>query len=321
MDEIRALNDTAGASIPAVLQPTFQIFVPLLIKNKASIQAISPTTESYGSHPRQKLDIYPAPQDAKDTPILVFFYGGGLVRGDKRLPQMPEQLVYHNLGTFFASRGITTIIPDYRRVNSDFGGEDAVFPSGGEDVSLVLKWLEKFGANGKRDVFIMGNSAGGVHISTFMLEPRFLEQRNSLVSGKRGTIWKGAIELGVPFHFNSAQASRSDMLKNYYGSEQDVKERSPYGLFEAVVKTGKSSEETGVPKVLILVGEFDPVDEISKPTEDFIALREKTWGKGVDFRTLAGHNHISPPVALMSGDKKAEEWGEDVAKWIKGSSS
>ena len=321
MDEIKTLHDSAGASIPTILPPTFKIFTPLLIKNKAAIQAISPTTESYGSHPRQKLDIYPSSQNAKDTPILVFFYGGGLVRGDKRLPVMPEGLVYHNLGTFFASRGITTIIPDYRRVNSESGGEDAVYPSGGEDVSLVFKWLEKFAASDKRDVFVMGNSAGGLHISTFMLEPRFLEQRKALIAGQNGIMWKGAIELAVPFHFKSAHADRSAMLMEYYGSEQNAKDHCPYGLLEAIGKTGKSRQETGVPNVLILVGEFDPADEISKPTEDFVTLEKKTWGDGADFKRIPGHNHISPPVALMTGDKNAEEWGEDVAKWVKGLSS
>ena len=317
MDEIKALHDSSGASVSAVLEPTFKIFTPLLIKNKASIQAIPPTTESYGSHPRQRLDIYRSPQDATDTPVLVFYYGGGLIRGDKRLFGVPEGLVYHNLGTFFASRGITTIIPDYRRVNSELGGEDAVYPSGGEDVSLVFKWLEKFVARGSRDVFIMGNSAGGVHISTFLLEPRFLEQRKALISGETAIAWKGAIELGVPFHFKSANASRSDMLEKYYGSEQDIREHCPYGLLEAVQKTGKSRQETGVPDVLVLVGEFDPSDEISDPTDDFLALEKKTWGDGVEFKSLSGHNHISPPWALMSGDKRAEVWAEDVANWIK----
>jgi alpha/beta superfamily hydrolase len=170
MEEVRALNDLQGQGIFDILEPTFVIFSALLSKpeNKAAILAIHSTTESYGPHPRQKLDIYKAPNDSKDTPILVFFYEGGLTMGDKISPKF--NLVYHNLGAFFASRGITTIIPDYRRVNSPFGGEDAVFPSGAENVSLALKWVENFNTSSKRNVFIMGNSAGGVHISTFLFE-------------------------------------------------------------------------------------------------------------------------------------------------------
>jgi hypothetical protein len=32
---------------------------------------------------------------------------------------------------------------------------------------------------------------------------------------------------------------------------------------------------------------------------------------------LKGHNHISPPVALMSGDKEGEKWGEDLVGWMR----
>jgi hypothetical protein len=36
---------------------------------------------------------------------------------------------------------------------------------------------------------------------------------------------------------------------------------------------------------------------------------------GVEFMWIRGHNHISPPLALMSGDEVGEEWGEDVVGW------
>ena len=53
--------------------------------------------------------------------------------------------------------------------------------------------------------------------------------------------------------------------------------------------------------------------------EDFVALWKKTWREGLEFAFMEGHNHISPPLALMSGDAKGERWGEDVAKWIQAS--
>ena len=45
MDEIRALNASAG---PSILAPTFKAFAPLLLKNKSEIQSITPTEETYG---------------------------------------------------------------------------------------------------------------------------------------------------------------------------------------------------------------------------------------------------------------------------------
>ncbi|TVY88784.1 hypothetical protein LAWI1_G007699 [Lachnellula willkommii] len=316
MEEVRALNASKGQGIYDILEPTFKIYGALLAKpeNKAAILTIPSTTESYGPHPRQKLDVYRALDDCSSTPILVFFYGGGLVRGDKISPQF--NLVYHNFGAFFASRGITTIIPDYRRVNSHFGGEDAVFPSGGEDVSLALKWVEKFDTSTKRTVFIMGNSAGGVHISTFLFEPSFFAQREEYVAGKSRILLKGAIELAVPLHFGNASTERSSMLMTYYGSEQGYRAHCPYGLMETIAKSGKSRKEAGVPKVMVLLGEFDPDNDIVKPVKEFVELWKRIWGD-VDCDILKGHNHISPPWALMAGEPAGEKWGEDLAKWIK----
>lgn len=52
-----------------------------------------------------------------------------MTRGNRSISAVPKGLVYNNLGTFFASRGITTLVPDYRRVDSKHGGEGAVsFP-------------------------------------------------------------------------------------------------------------------------------------------------------------------------------------------------
>ncbi len=68
-----------------------------------------------------------------------------------------------------------------------------------------------------------------------------------------------------------------------------------------------------------MLGEYDPSDEICQPTEDFVALWRKAWGNGIDFIQMDGHNHISPPFALLSKDVKGEKWGEDVVRWIQGS--
>jgi hypothetical protein len=318
MDEISALNSSTGTAIPDILPPTFKIFAAHLVKNKDAILAITSSTVSYGDHPRQTMDIYKG-SSSDTSPILVFLHGGGLIRGDKISPQVPHGLVYHNVGSYFSSKGITTIIPNYRRVNSGIGGEDAVYPSGGEDISLILKWLEKYSPGNKRDVYLLGNSAGGIHASTFLLDPIFLEQRKSYQSGEKSIILKGVIEMSVACHFESAAARRSEVLKKYYGDAAAIKAHCVYGLLEAISKAGKSREEVAVPKVLALLGEYDPTDEIGEPMLDFSALWKKTWGDdGITFDTMEGHNHVSPPLSLLSGDAKGEKWGEDVVEWIKG---
>ncbi|PQE26042.1 carboxylesterase type b protein [Rutstroemia sp. NJR-2017a BBW] len=320
MEALKTLAKTQGNAIQAVLMPSIQAFVPLLLSNKTSILSTPRTTYSYGSHARQKLDHYPS-SSGPSSPTLIFFYGGGLIRGDKILPMVPEGLIYHNLGHFFAQRGITTLIADYRRVNSSFGGEDAVFPSGGEDVAAVLKWLgseegEKEVKGDRKNVYLMGNSAGGLHIATFLLSPHFLSQRKALHSGTGPVQLKGAIEIGVPFGFDQAADDRQDMLVAYYGSIEEAREKCPTGLLKAVEKEGKSKEELGVPKLLFMVSENDPEDEILAPNREFVGLVEKVWAEKGEVREIEGHNHISPLMALGSGE--GEKWGEELAAWVKG---
>ncbi|KAK0121594.1 hypothetical protein ONS95_009883 [Cadophora gregata] len=320
MDKIRTLNTTSGQSIGAILPSTFQIFAPHLLKNKAAIKAISSTTHSYGPHSRHELDIYRSPTDTPSTPILVFFHGGGLIRGDKISPQIADGLIFANVGSFFAQRGVTTVVPNYRRVDFEGGGEGAVFPSGGEDVGLVLEWLEGFFEEGRREVYLLGNSAGGVHVSTFLLYDGFVEQRRKYVPGSgKGIVLKGIADLAVPCHFEEAEESRAEVLKTYYGDEKDVKGKCACGLLESVGKSGKRREELGIPQKMWLgIGEFDPEDEIAGPMKDFAAKWKAVFGEeGLVVEKLSGHNHISPPMSLMSGDKEGEQWGEGVVKWIK----
>lgn len=217
---------------------------------------------------------------------------------------------------------------NYRRVNSEGGkmGEGAVFPSGGEDVATALRWAEKEfgGKEEKRDVFLVGNSAGGVHASTFCLAEEFVSQRKELMKGKKGVVLRGLVNLAVPVHFKRAEVGRGEVLRVYYGDEREVEEKCVFGLLEAVKRSGKGREEVGVPSCLAVLGEFDPEDEIGEPMQDFVRLWKgmgASWEESIELSKAEGHNHISPPMALCSGDVKGEKWGEDVVAWIKKQSS
>jgi acetyl esterase/lipase len=72
--------------------------------SRSSIESTPREEHTYGSGPRQKLDLYSPKDISEDTPVVVFVYGGGLVNGDKRLPSPPTArgLVYANIGHYFS---------------------------------------------------------------------------------------------------------------------------------------------------------------------------------------------------------------------------
>lgn len=69
--------------------------------------------------------------------------------------------------------------------------------------------------------------------------------------------------------------------------------------------------DLGIPDLLVPLGEFDPEDEIAEPGRRFLATWKDIYGDtgGVELKWIAGHDHNSPPLALMSGDMAGQEWG------------
>lgn len=310
-----------GKAIMDVVMPTFKIYAPLLIANESAIRSTKRTTHPYGSHERQQLDVYyPSKPHTRNgrRPVLVFLYGGGLVNGGKQIPGFANGIAHANLGYFFAEKfGFTTIIVDYRLMS-----HGAKFPSGGEDLSLAVDWIcENNPGDGDEpiDLFIMGNSAGGVHTSQFLFCDEFASTRQKISSGS-GARLRGVIMVGVPFHFQQADSSRIDtVLKPFFG---DYHALCPLGQIKSLQSAGKVPDfikNTGV-RVMLLDAELDPEDEILTPRDDFM----KQWleFKDPDVRLalcadrIAKHNHISPPLGLGTGVHEQEQWGFQVAAFV-----
>ncbi|KAK5138471.1 hypothetical protein LTR08_000057 [Meristemomyces frigidus] len=308
MDQLPPL----GKSIQDIVLPTFKIYDPLIRANAETIRSVNRETFKYGTHERQQLDVYTPPNPSVINgrkPILMFEYGGGLVQGARTLP-MFDGLVHANVGAFFALKfGYTVVIADYRLMS-----HGAKFPSGGEDIALAVEWICKNPVGEKSDLFIMGNSAGGIHLSTFLLHADFAETRRKVTTGQ-DTRLRGVILLSVPFAFEIAHESRSEVLKNYFG---DYEANAPLGLLKTAHKQHAPFDfvEGGV-RVFVLNGELDPEDEILLPRDLFVKEwlemgdNESRGALAVDWMT--GHNHISPVTALSTGLAAEEAWGHQVA--------
>ena len=106
---------------------------------------------AYGPLPRQKLDLYPPETPRADGKAVIFFYGGSWDSGAKG--------DYLFVAQALASRGITTIIPDYRLY------PEVRFPTFLEDAAQATRWAGD--RVGLPKLFVMGHSAGA-HIALML---------------------------------------------------------------------------------------------------------------------------------------------------------
>ena len=120
---------------------------------------------AYGPLPRQRLDMY-RPTDAAPAagwPVVVFFYGGSWNRGEKA--------DYKFVGEALASRGVLTLVADYRLYPA------VRYPDFLKDSALALGYglneAKRLGGDVKR-VFVMGHSAGGYNAAMLALDARWL---------------------------------------------------------------------------------------------------------------------------------------------------
>jgi acetyl esterase/lipase len=125
----------------------------------------SMTTANYGSLQRQQLDVYTpkTPPPNGGWPLVVFFYGGSWNSG--------ERGDYKFVGAALASRGVLTLVADYRLY------PEVRYPDFLMDSALALTYgIEQataLGGNSKR-VFVMGHSAGAYNAAMLALDPRWL---------------------------------------------------------------------------------------------------------------------------------------------------
>ena len=144
---------------------------------------------SYGPNTRHKLDIY-RPTNGTQGPIAIFFYGGRWHEGDRG--------IYGFLGAALASRGITTIIPDYRLY------PEVMFPAFQRDAARTYGWVHDNlaaaspnGIDEARPIIVMGHSAGAHIAALLSFDPQYLASGNA-----KTPMPAGLISLAGPLAFD-----------------------------------------------------------------------------------------------------------------------
>jgi triacylglycerol lipase len=230
----------------------------------------------YGPHERHRLDVFRTTEaGAAPKPIFVFVHGGGFVGGDKRTPGSPYN---DNVALWAARHGMVGVNITYRLA------PEFTYPVGSEDLASAIGWVREhapeFGGDPQR-IFVLGTSAGAVHVAVFLAQPMFEAARRGV---KGGMLLSGAYALEAP---------PADAPPHPYFGPDGSKHRAMSSLPGLL--------ESPIP-ILFAIAEFEP-SMFEHQAQAVIDAWTKRHGSWPEFIRMMGHNHLTATLHLNSGDE------------------
>lgn len=243
----------------------------------------------YGKHDRHRLDIIEPEAASGDNPVLpvlIFVHGGGFVAGDKRNPGTPYN---DNVALWAARHGMVGVNITYR-LAPDHG-----YPAGGEDVgaavAAVKKHIGQHGGDGSK-IFVLGTSAGAVHVATYVAKTGL---HTSAGGGVAGAILLSGL-------YDTTQGPYNDMHYAYYGRDEST--YAGASMLDGLV-------ETPIP-LLVILTEMDPKNFQAQALE-FVTRYFKRHGVWPNFLRLQGHSHFSSTLHMNTPDNYL---GEQILDFV-----
>jgi len=282
--EMRARLAALGTELtPTLLQTTTRLLAAISAPRDADV-AIT-RDHQYGPDARNRLDIH-SKGKPRGAPVLVYVHGGGFIMGDKTSPGSP---FYDNIGQWSAQQGYIGVTLTYRLAPANH------WPCGPEDMGLAVRWLRAniaaYGGDPAK-IFLLGQSAGAVHVAAYTAHPQFHGEGDPGIAGALMTSGIYDPTTQPPSQFSLA----------YYGD-------SPATLAQARCTAGLLA--TKVP-LLFSVSELDPWD-----FQDQAAQLAAAWhaakGSYAPMEYMAGHNHLSPAQCIGSGE---DDLGPRITRFI-----
>lgn len=217
---------------------------------------------AYGSHPKQRLDVYQPPSKPGGAPVFVFLHGGGFREGDRAH--------YGFVARPLADRGIVTVVASYRLL------PDFHYPDQPEDVRQTLAWvfgnIKRYGGDANA-IYVGGHSAGAILSATVSVKTDW-QQRLAL---PRDVI-KGCAPISAPYDLTQEK-----------------------GVTDYILEPARRVEASPVRQVenppaqcLVAVGSDEPYGPSSQELVD--KIREK--GKKAELLVLQGMDHAETALAL-----------------------
>ena len=215
---------------------------------------------AYGPLARNRLDVWvPARRTAAPLPVVVFFYGGGWVSGDRS--------DYGFAGRAFAAQGFVTIVADYRLV------PEVRFPAFLQDGALAVKWardhVAQYGGDPRR-ISLAGHSAGAYQAAMLSLDRHYLTD-----VGVDPKIVRAAALLATPTDFYPWTEIRG---RDALGQWPNPSETQPINFARA-----------DAPPLLLMHGTSDTI--VRPYNSERLSAKLKALGAPVDLRLYQGKSH------------------------------
>ena len=164
---------------------------------------------AYGPGDRGRLDVYAPRRPAAHAPIAVFIYGGSWQSGAKSM--------YRFVGVALASRGIVTVIPDYRVY------PEVRYPAFLEDNARAVAFSKAHAAEWGADparLYLIGHSAGAYNVAMLATDNRWLGPVG--LNAHRDV--SGVYGLAGPYDFLPL---KDPVLKTIFGPEDQLPDTQP----------------------------------------------------------------------------------------------
>lgn len=259
---------------PEVAQATRALCIAA--HDRAALAGLDVTRDlAYGPDPRQRLDVYAPAMPHPLKPVVLFVHGGAFVAGDKTAADGAP--FYENVGLWAAGQGLAAIAMTYRLAPA------FPYPAGAEDIAAAIAWVHAEGAAYGLDrdrIILMGQSAGAVHVATYLAKPAL--QR---VAG--GGVCGGVLMSGL---YDMTTAADNPPKFAYFG--KDAAHYQDRSALEGL------SRHCHVP-LLVAVTQYDPTDfqNQTRLLLNSLFARDRSLPR---LAYLAGHNHLSAIYLLGS---------------------
>ncbi|KAJ1624534.1 Alpha/Beta hydrolase protein [Pavlovales sp. CCMP2436] len=239
---------TAGAALAAR---------PAVLAKLVHASATARIGVSYGPLPQHRLDIFAAPSDAHEPPVVLFVHGGAWGSGSR--------LIYRLVGHRLSAEGFTCILVGYRRYPRASIDEQV------DDVGLALRWAAESAEFGGRPRHLWGHSSGA-HVCAMSVLRRAQTRQAPLCDSFTGVA--GVYNIASHFEFERGRGVHEvSPMKPAAGGPAGFASASPATIASQLL----ADQAVLLPHVLLVHG----TDDSTVPYESSVRMAEALRGAGV----------------------------------------